>query len=79
MIYNVFIAFMFCYWAWVKLVSLVPISVSSLSSLITPLIGIISGIFLLGEQPGILEWSAAALILGAVAVVNTGYTKPSAN
>jgi drug/metabolite transporter (DMT)-like permease len=70
LVYNVFIGFMFCYWAWVKLVTLVPVSVSSLSSLITPLIGVISGIFLLGEQPGILEWSAAALILSAIAVVN---------
>lgn len=75
MVYNVFIGFMFCYWAWVKLVSLVPVSVSSLSSLITPLIGIISGIFILGERPGIMEWSAAALILAAVAVVNWGSTK----
>lgn len=75
MVYNVFIGFMFCYWAWVKLVSLVPVSVSSLSSLITPLIGIISGIFILGERPGIMEWSAAALILSAVGVVNWGSDK----
>ncbi len=69
-VYNVFIAFMFCYWAWVKLVTLVPVSVSSLSSLITPMIGVISSIFLLGERPGIMEWSAAVLILSAVAVIN---------
>lgn len=74
-IYNVFIAFMFCYWAWVKLVTLVPVSVSSLSSLITPMIGVISSIFLLGEKPGILEWCAAALILSAVAVINIGSKK----
>lgn len=71
-VYNVFIAFMFCYWAWVRLVSLVPVSVSSLSSLITPLIGVISGILLLGEKPGWPEISATVLILGAVAVVNSG-------
>ncbi len=75
-VYNVFFAFMFCYWAWVRLVSLVPVSVSSLSSLITPLIGIISSIYLLGEQPGWPEISATALILGAVAVVNFGVRKP---
>lgn len=71
-VYNVFFAFMFCYWAWVRLVSLVPVSVSSLSSLITPLIGVVSGIVLLGEHPGWPEFSATALILGAVAVVNSG-------
>ncbi len=70
LVYNVLIGFMFCYWAWVKLVTLVPVSVSSLSSLITPVIGVISGIYLLGEQPDAMEWCAAALILSAVAVVN---------
>lgn len=77
-VYNVFIGFMFCYWAWVKLVTLVPVSVSSLSSLITPLIGVISGIFLLGEKPGWPEWVAAGLILGAVAVVNIS-ASPTSN
>lgn len=75
-VYNVFIGFMFCYWAWVRLVTLVPVSVSSLSSLITPLIGVISSIFLLGEQPGWPEISATFLILGAVAVVNLGTKSP---
>ncbi|PUA27375.1 MAG: EamA family transporter [Cellvibrio sp. 79] len=78
LIYNVFIAFMFCYWAWVRLVSLVPVSVSSLSSLITPLIGIISGILILGEEPGWPEFIATFLILGAVAVVNSGAVKTPA-
>lgn len=74
-VYNVFFAFMFCYWAWVRLVTLVPVSVSSLSSLITPLIGVISSIFLLGETPGWPEYSATILILGAVAVVNFNSAK----
>ena len=74
-VYNVLFAFMFCYWAWVRLVTLVPVSVSSLSSLITPLIGVISGIFLLGETPGWPEYSATILILGAVAVVNFNRAK----
>lgn len=74
-VYNVFFAFMFCYWAWVRLVTLVPVSVSSLSSLITPLIGIFAGILLLDEQPGWPEYSATVLILGAVAVVNFGNKK----
>lgn len=74
-VYNVFFAFMFCYWAWVRLVTLVPVSVSSLSSLMTPLIGVISSIYLLGEEPGWPELSATILILGAVAVINFGGKK----
>jgi drug/metabolite transporter (DMT)-like permease len=69
-IYNVFIAFMFCYWAWVRVIEITPVSISSLSSLLTPLIGVFSSIWLLNESPGWPEFSAAALILGAVAVVN---------
>lgn len=78
-IYNVLVAFMFCYRAWVRLVSLVPVSVSSLSSLITPLIGVISGALLLGEQPGWPELIATLLILGAVAVINSGAKKSPVN
>lgn len=77
-VYNIFIAFMFCYWAWVRLVSLVPVSVSSLSSLITPLVGVVSGVLLLGEEPGWPEYSATLLILGAVAVINSGNKKAPA-
>jgi drug/metabolite transporter (DMT)-like permease len=69
-IYNVLIAFMFCYWAWVRVIEITPVSISSLSSLLTPLIGVFSSIWLLDETPGWPEFSAAALILGAVAVVN---------
>ncbi len=76
-VYNVFFAFMFCYWAWVRLVSLVPVSVSSLSSLITPLVGVISSIYLLGEQPGWPEYTATLLILSAVAVVNFSGKNPN--
>jgi len=67
--YNVVVAFMFCYWAWNRIVLMVPVQVSSLSSLVTPVIGVVGGMALLGEQPGWQEIAGAGLILGAVAVV----------
>jgi drug/metabolite transporter (DMT)-like permease len=67
-LYNVFIAFMFCYWAWNRIVFMVPVAVSSLSSLITPIIGVLSGMLLLHEQPSWRELIAAVLILGAIAL-----------
>jgi len=70
MVYNVFIAFMFCYWAWNRIVLMVPVAVSSLSSLTTPLIGVVSGIVLLGEPLGWREALAALLILAAVGTVS---------
>ncbi|MDQ8020989.1 MAG: EamA family transporter [Moraxellaceae bacterium] len=71
-VYNTVVGFMYCYWAWNRLVLLVPVAVSSLSSLITPLVGVAAGVVVLGEQPGWREAVAAVLILGAIAVVNTG-------
>lgn len=68
--YNIFVAFMFCYWAWNRIVLMVPVAVSSLSSLVTPLIGVLGGALILGEQPGWREGAAALLILAAVGAVS---------
>lgn len=70
LIYNVFIAFMFCYWAWNRIVLMVPVAVSSLSSLAAPLIGVLSGALLLNETLGWREGLAAFLILSAVGTVS---------
>lgn len=70
LVYSIVITFMLCNWAWNQLVLMVPVAVSSLSSLITPLVGILSGAIFLHEHPGWHEGFAAALILGAVAVIN---------
>ena len=68
--YNTLIAFMFCYWAWNRIVFMVPVAVSSLSSLATPLIGVLGGIVFLGEPLGWREGLAALLILSAVGTVS---------
>jgi len=70
MAYNTLLAFMFCYWAWNRIVQMVPVAVSSLSSLATPLIGVISGMVILGEPLGWSEVLAALLILAAVGTVS---------
>lgn len=69
LVYNIVVAFMFCYWAWNRIVLMVPVAVSSLSSLVTPVIGVLGGMTLLGEQPGWNEFAGAVLILGALATV----------
>ncbi|MDR2113005.1 MAG: DMT family transporter [Candidatus Accumulibacter sp.] len=70
MLYNIFVAFMFCYWAWNRIVQMVPVSVSSLSSLAAPLIGVLCGVLFLGESFGGQEALALLLILGAVGAVS---------
>jgi drug/metabolite transporter (DMT)-like permease len=67
--YNVFIAFMFCYWAWNRIALRLPVTVSSLSSLLIPLVGVLGGMLFLGETPGREEYLGSACILGAVATV----------
>ncbi|MDR0440731.1 MAG: DMT family transporter [Candidatus Accumulibacter sp.] len=67
--YNVCISLTFCTWAWYDIVRRLPVAVSSLSSLIVPLIGVAGGMLLLGERPGQAEWIGMACILGAVATV----------
>jgi drug/metabolite transporter (DMT)-like permease len=67
--YMVFIAGMFCTWAWNFLVLKLPVAVSSLSSLLTPLVGVLGGMAILGERPGLGEGLGALFILGAVASV----------
>lgn len=69
LIYNAVVVFMFCYWAWNRIVFMVPVAVSSLSALVTPVIGVISGMLMLGEQPTWRELIAGLLILGSIALV----------
>jgi hypothetical protein len=64
-LYMVFVSGMLCSWAWNYLVLKLPVAVSSLSSLLTPLIGVAGGIAILGEKPGFPEFLGAAFILGA--------------
>src|SRR5205814_8493335 len=53
LLYSAVVAFMFCYWAWNRLVLMVPVAVSSVSSLATPVVGVLSGMWLLHEP---LTW-----------------------
>ncbi len=67
--YNVFIALLFCYWAWNKLVQMVPAAVSSLGALIVPVVGVFSGMLILNEVPRWQDFAALALVLAAIATV----------
>lgn len=67
--YNVFIGLLFCYWAWNKLVQMVPAAVSSLGSLIVPVVGVFSGMLFLGEVPRWQDFAALVLVLTAIATV----------
>jgi drug/metabolite transporter (DMT)-like permease len=67
--YNVVVAFIFCYWAWFKIVAAVPVGASSLSVLMIPVVGVFSGMLVLGEVPRWQDYAALALVLAALATV----------
>jgi drug/metabolite transporter (DMT)-like permease len=75
LLYSVVIAFMFCYWAWNRVVLMVPVAVSSVSALATPVVGVLSGILLLHEPLTWHEVAAAGFILGAIALVHRSGTR----
>jgi drug/metabolite transporter (DMT)-like permease len=68
-VYNIFFAGTLANLAWFMLARTMPVSVSSLSSLPVPVVGVISGILLLGERPGMQEWVALGLVLAALFTV----------
>jgi drug/metabolite transporter (DMT)-like permease len=67
--YNVFIAFAFAHWAWIKIATSVPVSVFSISMLLIPVVGVLSGMLFLGERPTWAEYGALVLVLGALITV----------
>ena len=67
--YNVLIAFAWAHWAWIKIATAVPVSVFSLSMLIIPVVGVISGMLFLGERPSWVEFAALGLVLVSLLTV----------
>lgn len=68
-IYNIFFAGTLANLAWFMLARTLPVAVSSLSSLPVPVVGVISGMILLGERPGWPEWVALGLVVVALFIV----------
>ena len=69
LVYNMFLAGTLAHWAWFTLARTLPVAVSSMSSLPVPIVGVFSGMLLLGERPGPGEWVALALIVAAMIAV----------
>jgi drug/metabolite transporter (DMT)-like permease len=69
LLYNIFVAFAFAYWAWIKIATSVPVGVFSLSMLVIPVVGVISGMLFLGERPSWAEYAALGLVLASLLTV----------
>ncbi len=68
-LYNVIVAFIYCYWAWNKIAVEAPVGVSSLAVMMVPVLGVFSGALLLGETPHWQDYAALSLVVGSLATV----------
>jgi drug/metabolite transporter (DMT)-like permease len=69
LIYNMLIAFIFCHWAWFRIAISAPAGVASLSTMMIPVVGVFSGMLVLGERPEWQDYAAMLLIILALATV----------
>jgi drug/metabolite transporter (DMT)-like permease len=69
LLYNIFVAFAFAHWAWIKIATSVPVSVFSISMLLIPVVGVVCGMLFLGERPTWAEYAALALVVAALLTV----------
>jgi len=67
--YNIFACFVFCYWAWNRMVTILPAQVSGLSTMMIPVVGVFSSMLMLGEQPGWPEYGALILMALSLASI----------
>ncbi len=69
LVYNMFFVFIFCYWAWFRIAASAPPTVAALSTLMIPVVGVFSGMWLLGESPHWQEYAAMVLVIASLATV----------
>ncbi|MDA0983183.1 MAG: DMT family transporter [Proteobacteria bacterium] len=67
--FNAIIVFGWAHWAWIKLSTAMSVTVFSLSMLMIPIVGVLSGALILAERPGWPEFAALALVLGSLLTV----------
>lgn len=72
LVYSSVIAASIGQWVWFQILSLMPASVASISTLAIPVVGVFTGGLVLGEPVGWRELTALALVLGALSIVLLG-------
>lgn len=69
LLYVVFVALVFCFTTFLRIVRLLPAIAASLSTLAIPVVGVASSAWLLGEPIGLRELVALLLVLSAIGLV----------
>lgn len=72
LLFSATVAMVFCQLIWFTIVSRLPASLASMSTLLVPLIGVGSSAVMLGEQIGIYEGAALLLVFTALGLILPG-------
>jgi drug/metabolite transporter (DMT)-like permease len=67
--FNLGITSVFCLWAFTRIATEAPVAVSSLSTLMIPVVGVLSGMAMLGERPQWQDIGALLFVFAALATV----------
>jgi len=70
LLYNMLIGSSLCVWIWFRIVALYAAGVAAMSTLLIPVIGVMSGAALLGEPVGWPEVIALVLVITSLAIVH---------
>lgn len=67
--YHIVVATAFAYVLWYRLLDSASATVSSLTALAVPVVGVLGAMALVGDRPSGLDWVGFVLVLGAAALV----------
>lgn len=70
-LYCTFVAMVFCFYSYIRFVTLLPATVAAIGVMAIPVVGLVSSALLLGEPLGAVEFVALALVVGGQALATT--------
>jgi len=68
-LYGAVVSAIVCQWAWYRIVKIAPAGISSLSTLVIPVVGVFISMAMLGERPQAMEYAALLLVVASLAIV----------
>ena len=68
-LYGAIVSAIVCQWAWYRIVKIAPAGISSLSTLVIPMVGVFISMVLLGERPQATDYAALVLVVASLATV----------
>lgn len=77
--YHILIATAIAYLVWYRLLERTSATVSSLTTLMVPVVGVLGAMMLQGERPALGDWAGFVLVLGAAAAVMLPQRPPSSS